>query len=290
MVSLSTKMNMALLRPPSVVGRIARHAMSRPGPATEICIPGTRILLTGASSGIGAAAAQKLAAAGAELLLVARREPELKALQETIAASGGTAHIFCADLSIADDRTQLISKVLHKYGAPDVLVNNAARSIRRDISDAVERLHDYERTMALNYFGPVHLTLGFLPGMQARGGGHIVNVSTTAALLDMAPKYSAYAASKRALGVFGKTLAIEMRRNNIDVTTLYYPLVRTPMAAPTAEYANRPSLSAQEAAEWIVHAVDQRPAEVLPRAARGYRVVTALLPETLLGHAMAQGT
>lgn len=222
--------------------------------------------------------------------MVARRRTELEALQEKIASTGGVSHWYTADLSDSDERENLIAQVIGEHGTPDVLVNNAARSIRRNIGDAVHRFHDYERTMALNYFGPVHLTLGFLPGMRRRGSGHIVNVSTTAALVGLAPRYSAYAASKRALGVFGRTLSAELGRENIHVTTLYYPLVQTPMAAPTAKYANRPSLSATEAAEWIVHAVRERPSQISPRLARGLGLVTALMPEVALAQAMVRGT
>ncbi|WP_418006002.1 SDR family NAD(P)-dependent oxidoreductase [Mycobacterium sp. PDNC021] len=265
--------------------------MSRPrsGGPVENTLPGLKIVLTGASSGIGAMAAQLLADHGAEVIMVARREPELEALQEKITQTGGVSHWYCADLSDSEARADLIERVIAEHGTPDVLVNNAARSIRRNIGDAADRFHDYERTMALNYFGPVQLTLGFLPGMRDRGFGHIVNVSTAAALIGVAPRYSAYAASKRALGVFGRTLSAELGPENIDVTTLYYPLVRTPMAAPTAKYANRPSLSATEAAEWIVHAIENRPEQISPRIARGLGLVAALVPDAVLAQAMMRG-
>ncbi|AYM44906.1 SDR family NAD(P)-dependent oxidoreductase [Mycobacteroides chelonae] len=266
--------------------------MSRPrsNGHDESSLPGLKVVLTGASSGIGEVAAQLLAALGAEVIMVARRQPELEALQQKIADTGGASHWYCADLSDASAREDLIARIIADHGTPDVLVNNAARSIRRTIGDAVDRFHDYERTMALNYFGPVQLTLGFLPGMRERGSGHIVNVSTTAALIGLAPRYSAYAASKRALGVFGRTLSAELGREKIDVTTLYYPLVRTPMAAATPKYANRPSLSATEAAEWIVHAIRKRPPQISPRLARGLGLVTALVPDTALAQAMVRGT
>ncbi|SKS66624.1 SDR family NAD(P)-dependent oxidoreductase [Mycobacteroides abscessus] len=266
--------------------------MSRPRSSghEETPLAGLKVVLTGASSGIGEMAAQLLADRGAEVIMVARRQPELEALHEKISGTGGVSHWYCADLSDSSAREDLIARIIAEHGTPDVLVNNAARSIRRKIGDAVDRFHDYERTMALNYFGPVQLTLGFLPGMRARGSGHIVNVSTTAALIGVAPRYSAYAASKRALGVFGRTLSAELGGENIDVTTLYYPLVQTPMAAPTAKYANRPSLSAAEAAEWIVHAISQRPAQISPRLARGLGLVTALVPDAALAQAMVRGT
>ncbi|MUM20939.1 SDR family NAD(P)-dependent oxidoreductase [Mycobacterium sp. CBMA271] len=282
----------AVSSPTPLINRLARHAISRPrsNGYDESPLPGLKVMLTGASSGIGEMAAQLLADQGAEVIMVARRRPELEALQEKIAGTGGVSHWYCADLSDSGAREDLITRIIAEHGTPDVLVNNAARSIRRSIGDAVGRFHDYERTMALNYFGPVQLTLGLLPGMRERGSGHIVNVSTTAALIGLAPRYSAYAASKRALGVFGRTLSAELGRENIMVTTLYYPLVRTPMAAPTPKYANRPSLSAAEAAEWIVHAIRKRPAQVSPRAARGLGFVTALVPDATLAQAMVRGT
>ncbi|MGV0625109.1 SDR family NAD(P)-dependent oxidoreductase [Mycolicibacter minnesotensis] len=243
------------------------------------------MVLTGASSGIGEMAAQQLAASGATVVLVARRQSELEALRDKINHAGGTAASFPADLSQADEREALIERITAQHGTPDVLVNNAAKSIRRSIDDSATRFHDYERTMALNYLGPVHLTLGFLPQMKQRGSGHIVNVSTMAALLSVAPRYSAYAASKKALGLFGKTLAAELSDTDIAVTTIYYPLVDTPMAAPTPEYAGRPALSAAEAAEWILHAIRTRPDAVAPRGSRTFGLLKPLIPDAVINQA-----
>ncbi|MFC7613442.1 SDR family NAD(P)-dependent oxidoreductase [Actinokineospora soli] len=135
---------------------------------------GRRVVVTGASSGIGKATALLLGARGAHVLLVARRADELAAVADTITAAGGSASAHPCDLTDTD----AVDALVKDLGSVDMLVNNAGRSIRRSVHLSVDRLHDYERTMALNYFAPLRLTLGLLPGMRARGFGRIVNVTT----------------------------------------------------------------------------------------------------------------
>lgn len=166
--------------------------------------------------------------------------------------------------------------VLAEHGAPDVLINNAGRSIRRSAIDSVDRLHDYRRTMAVNYFGPVGLMLGFLPGMKQRGSGHIINISTWGVPAGTMPKFSAYAGSKAALSIVGRSIGVESAEDGIAVSTIYFPLIRTPMIAPTAEYARLPALTSEQAASWITHAVRHRPEELMPRYARVLQRVSAI--------------
>ncbi|MGZ8177672.1 SDR family NAD(P)-dependent oxidoreductase [Williamsia sp. SKLECPSW1] len=237
---------------------------------------GATVLITGSSSGIGAEAAEKFARRGATVLLVARRVEELDEVVARIRAAGGSAHSCPADLSDTDDTARLVEQVLSEHGCPDVVVNNAGRSIRRDVLDSTDRLHDYQRTMAINYFGPVQLTLGFLPAMKERGRGHFINVSTWGIPMGAMPKFSAYAGSKAAISAFGRSVAAELRGTGITVSTVYFPLTRTPMIAPTDEYQRAPALTATEAADWLVHAAVHRELEIMPRVARFLRRVGAV--------------
>lgn len=263
--------------------RLAHLGMDRPlsfgdsplsGPGEQIA--GKQILLTGASSGVGEAAALALAADGAEMILVARGADELDRVRDTIIHRGGLASAHTADLSDEDDVRRLIDVVLAEHGTPDVLINNAGRSIRRSAIDSVDRLHDYRRTMAVNYFGPVGLMLGFLPGMKQRGSGHIVNISTWGVPAGTMPKFSAYAGSKAALSIVGRSIGVESKADGIAVSTIYFPLIRTPMIAPTSEYSRLPALSSEQAASWITHAVRRRPEELMPRYARVLQRVSAI--------------
>lgn len=263
--------------------RIAQLGLDRPltlgdsplsGPGEQI--RGKRILLTGASSGVGEAAALSLAAEGAELILVARGAEALHRVRDEVVRSGGAAFAHTADLSDEDDVRRLVVTVLTEHGTPDVLINNAGRSIRRTAIDSVDRLHDYRRTMAVNYFGPVGLMLGFLPGMKLRGSGHIINISTWGVPVGAMPKFSAYAGSKAALSIVGRSIGVESAGDGIAVSTVYFPLIRTPMIAPTAEYSKLPALTSEQAAKWITHAVQHQPDELMPRYARVLQRVSAV--------------
>ncbi|WP_084528771.1 SDR family NAD(P)-dependent oxidoreductase [Nocardia crassostreae] len=244
-----------LLNPPVPV----RHK------GVEEPVAGKRILITGASSGIGRAAARAAAAAGAEVVLVARREPELLELRDLIRASGGRAIHRACDLTDDEEVEGLLRWVREDVGTVDVLVNNAGRSIRRPLTESFDRMHDFRRTMSINYFGPVRLTIGLLPAMLESGRGHIVNVGTWTVPTGTSPRFSAYHSSKMALTGFGRCLDAELSGRGIAVTTVHYPLVHTAMSSPTPEYRRLPGLTPEEAAAWIVTAIRHRPVEVMPR-------------------------
>ena len=238
---------------------------------------GRTIVITGASSGIGEATARKLGAAGAKTLLVARGADRLAALAKEI---GEHAHVHPADLSDAEDTERLIAEVLDTHGPVDILINNAGHSIRRPVKHAVERPHDYERTMALNYFGPLRLILGFLPPMRRRRKGQIINVSSMGVQFGV-PRFSAYVASKSALDAFTDVLASEVQPYGIVCTTVHMPLVRTPMIQPSAVYRRTPALSPESGAEWVCEAVRSRPRRVdMPIGALG-EIADALAPGLL---------
>ena len=230
-------------------------------------LSGKRILLTGASSGIGEAGAERLAREGATLIVVARRQDRLDALAERITTAGGTAISIACDVSDLDAVDALVADVEKRVGGVDILINNAGRSIRRSLSESLERWHDVERTMVLNYYAPLRLIRGLAPGMLERGDGHIINVSTWGVLSEASPLFSVYNASKAALSAVSRVSETEWGPRGVHSTTLYYPLVATPMIAPTKAYEGLPALTSEEAAEWMVTAARRRPVRIAPRMA-----------------------
>ncbi|QWF85265.1 SDR family NAD(P)-dependent oxidoreductase [Amycolatopsis sp. CA-230715] len=223
-------------------------------------LAGRRILITGASTGIGRHTALRVAREGAHVLLVARRADELAALQAEIARHGGTALSYPCDLTDGDAVDALVKEVLGEHDGVDVLVNNAGRSIRRSVIDATDRLHDYERTMAVNYFAAVRLTLGLLPSMRERRDGHIVNV-TTQGLQNHTPRFSAYLASKAALDEFGVVSGRELLSHGITFSSVKLPLVSTDMTAPSERFdafGALPLMTVERAASLVHKAIVTR--------------------------------
>jgi short-subunit dehydrogenase len=239
---------------------------------------GRRILVTGASSGIGRAFALQVARAGADAVLVARRGEELERVAAECARLGGSARIHAADLSNAEESHRLAETVLREDGRVDVLVNNAGRSIRRSVVDY--KAEDLERLMAVNYLGPMALTLGLLPEMLERGDGHVVQVSSIGVQTG-APNFAAYVAAKAASDHFARSLRLELGGRGIDVTTIQLPLVRTAMLAPSRIYEAFPALDTERAARRIGWAVVKRPIRVAPRWATLLEVVHAVAPGLL---------
>ncbi|TQI94353.1 SDR family oxidoreductase [Amycolatopsis cihanbeyliensis] len=219
---------------------------------------GRTVLITGASSGIGRATALQAARRGATVLLVARRAEELDAVRGEILDAGGSAAAYPCDLTEDGAVDALVKDVLAEHGGVDMLVNNAGRSIRRSVLRSTERFHDFERTMAINYFGPVRLALGLLPSMERRRFGHIVNVTTQGLQTDT-PRFSAYLASKAALEEFGLAAGRETLSDGITFSSVRMPLVRTEMIAPTGLYRTLPSSSPERAAALVIKALEQRP-------------------------------
>lgn len=265
--------------------RIARLSLDPlPSPSTLLPgrrgepIAGKRILVTGASSGIGRAAAVRLATEGATVLAVARRADELEALATEVAGRGGTAYALPCDLTDADAIDTLTDACLDRFRGVDVLVNNAGHSIRRSAADTAERQSDHDRLMRLNYHAPVRLVLNLLEPMRAQGGGQVVNSSTWGVPGGLMPMFTAYHASKAALAAFSRSLQAEERRNGIVVTSLHFPLMRTPMIAPTKRYDDLAALEPEEAAAWFVHAVRHRPTELMPAYATMLDAVQLVSP------------
>jgi NAD(P)-dependent dehydrogenase (short-subunit alcohol dehydrogenase family) len=257
------------------LSRIARFRRRLTGDRSSP-LAGTRVLVTGASSGIGEATARAVAARGATVLLVARREAELERVRREIVAAGGDAAAYTCDLTDMEAIDRLVEVVTEEHGGVDHLVNNAGRSIRRSLALQQDRFHDFERTMAVNYFGPVRLTMGLLPGMRAQRFGHVVNIVTWGVQVK-APKFAAYIASKTALDTFARIAGRETYGDNVTFTNIRVSLVRTPMVAPTEAYDGR-GATPEQAAERVVRALEDRPVTVDVPVARIAEVLNLVAP------------
>ena len=266
-------MGLLLLTPTARLRRVVRRLTGD----TSSPLAGRVVLVTGASSGIGEATAVQAAARGAHVLLVARRADELERVRAAIAAAGGRATVYTCDLVDGDAVDALVARVLAEHGAVDYLVNNAGRSIRRSLHLSYDRFHDVERTMAVNFFGPVRLTMGLLPTMRARGFGHVVNVVTWGVQVK-APKFTAYIASKSALDSWSRSASRETYADGVTFTNMRFSLVRTPMVAPTEAYARLPAATPEQAGAKVVRALEDRPVTVNVLAGNVGQVVNVVAP------------
>jgi len=246
----------------------------------EGAVNGKVVLITGASSGIGKAAAHKIAAAGGIPLLVARNAEKLQETKDEIEAEGGTAYLYSADLADLDSVEALVEQVMSDHPAVDYLVNNAGRSIRRSVALSYDRFHDFERTMQLNYFGAIKLIVTLLPHFAEQGRGHVVNISSIGAQTSP-PRFSAYVASKAALDAWTRCAASEVVGNGVTFTTIHMPLVRTPMIGPTKIYDAFPTLSPDEAGDLICEAIRAKPKEINTRLGTFGQVAYSLAPKAV---------
>jgi NAD(P)-dependent dehydrogenase (short-subunit alcohol dehydrogenase family) len=263
----------ALLKPAPTVRSVLGAVVSRP-----VDLDGKTVILTGASSGIGESTAHLLAGHGAHVIAVARDSERLERTCAAITHAGGSAEAIPCDMTDPGRITELSTEILARFGAPDIIINNAGRSIRRTALDATERAHDYERTMAVNYFGPVRLSLALLPALREADRGHIINIGTWGTTAGVMPNFSAYHASKAALAAFGRSLGAECHDTGIAVTTIGFPLVRTPMISPTTAYDTQAALTPDQAAHWVLTAIRDRPVEVYPSYAGALRLISAISP------------
>jgi len=241
-------------------------------------VDGKTIIVTGASSGIGLTVSKYLAQAGAHVLLLARTKEKLDEVKAEIEAEGGKASVFPCDLNDMDSIDAVSKEILAAVDHIDILVNNAGRSIRRAVHESIDRFHDFERTMQLNYFGAVRLVLNVLPHMMQRKDGQIINISSIGVLAN-ATRFSAYVASKAALDAFSRCLSAEVHSHKIAITSIYMPLVRTPMIAPTKIYKYVPTLSPEEAADLIAYAIVKRPKKIATNLGRLASITYAVAPD-----------
>lgn len=240
-------------------------------------VAGKVVLVTGGSSGIGLAAAHKFAEAGATTVICGRDQDKLDEACAEARAKGYEFIAYAADIADMADCDRFVQLLIDKHGGVDFLINNAGRSIRRAIESSYDRFHDYERTMQLNYFGCLRVTMGFLPGMVAKRKGHVVNISSIGVLTN-APRFSAYVASKAALDAWTRCASSEFADQGITFTTINMPLVRTPMIAPTKIYNNVPTLSPEEAADMIAQACIFKPVRIATRLGITGQLLHALVP------------
>jgi NAD(P)-dependent dehydrogenase (short-subunit alcohol dehydrogenase family) len=240
-------------------------------------VGGKVVLVTGGSSGIGLAAAHKFAEAGAVTIICGRDQDKLDEACKEAKAKGYAFVAYAADIADMADCDRFVQLLIDNHGGVDFLINNAGRSIRRAIESSYDRFHDYERTMQLNYFGCLRVTMGLLPGMVDRHKGHVVNISSIGVLTN-APRFSAYVASKAALDAWTRCASSEFADRGITFTTINMPLVRTPMIAPTQIYKNVPTLAPEEAADMIADACISKPVRIATRLGILGEVLHALLP------------
>jgi NAD(P)-dependent dehydrogenase (short-subunit alcohol dehydrogenase family) len=246
----------------------------------EGAVNGRTVVITGASSGIGRAAAVKVAAAGGIPILVARSVDKLEEAKAEIERAGGTAYVYSCDLTDYDAIDRLVAQLFSEHPAIDVLVNNAGRSIRRSVALSYDRFHDFERTVGLNYLSPVKLMLGLLPHMRERRSGHVVNVSSIGVQTNP-PRFSAYVASKAALDAWTRVVSSETIGDGVTFTTIHMPLVRTPMIAPTKIYDSFPTISPDQAADLICEAIRAKPKQINTRLGTFGEVAYALAPKAI---------
>lgn len=241
-------------------------------------VEGRVCVITGATSGIGLATAEKLADAGAILVIGARTKEKLDEVAADLESRGASVHAYQCDFSDMAACDEFVKTVLDNHGAVDILINNAGRSIRRSLDLSFDRFHDFERTMQLNYFGSLRLIMGFAPSMLERHSGHVVNISSIGVLTN-APRFSAYVASKSALDTFSRCAAAEWSDRNVNFTTINMPLVKTPMIAPTKIYDSVPTLTPEEAADMVAHAIIYRPKRIATRLGTFAQVLHAIAPK-----------
>ena len=227
-------------------------------------VEGKVVLVTGGSSGIGKATARKMAEAGAITVTIARDQQTLDETRREFEAAGLSLITHAVDIASHEQCDALVKTLNRELGGVHILVNNAGRSIRRGIENSFDRFHDFERTMEVNYFGALRLTMGLLPGMIAKHKGQVINISSIGVLTN-APRFSAYVASKAAMDAWARCAASEFADRGIEFTTINMPLVRTPMIAPTKIYDQVPTLSPEEAADLVVEAIIHKPVRIATR-------------------------
>ncbi|WP_395639894.1 SDR family NAD(P)-dependent oxidoreductase [Pseudolysinimonas sp.] len=243
-------------------------------------VGGRLVVVTGASRGVGAETAARLALAGARVVLLARSVDSLDAVARGIRRRGGSAEVLVVDLGdpVAAERSG--DEILDRWGAPEVVVSNAGRSLRRTALDSRDRPQDVDRTIGVNYTGPAALLRRLLPAMVDAGTGHVVSIASTSVDIP-APGWSLYGASKSAMDAWLRAVALELAPSGVAVTSIRLPLVRTAMSAPTAAYAAVPSMRPVDAAKYIARAIVDRPLVLSPWWSRLASAALAVHPRLL---------
>ena len=241
-------------------------------------VRGKVVVITGGGSGIGLGIAQRVAGAGAKVVICGRTLDKLEAAKHSIEEAGGECHTYAVDLTDLNDCDKFIDQVIADHGRVDILVNNAGRSIRRAVEHSYDRFHDFERTMQLNYFSALRCTLRVLPGMSARKSGHIINISSMGVVGPPA-RFSAYVASKSALEGFTRCAETEYADRNVHFCNINMPLVRTEMIAPTKAYDYAPALTVEEAADMFVDGLVNKHSRVATGNGRLQLILNVFAPK-----------
>lgn len=243
----------------SAASRLANPAREPDPDKLRESVSGRTVLVTGASYGIGEATARKLAAAGATVLMVARSAERLEDVAAAINTGGGQAVVYPTDLSDEAAVSVLTKQINENHGPLDIIVSNAGKSLRRSLHEQYDRPHDFQRTIDVNYLGPIWLLLGLLPAMRENARGHLVNVSSVGVRVVPGPQWGAYQASKGAFDRWLRSVAPELHVDGIDVSTIYFALVRTRMIEPTPLLGRLPGLTPDEAADAVAKVIIERP-------------------------------
>lgn len=234
------------------IGAALAYPQVRLKPAiTKEHFSGKWVLVTGASHGIGRALTEKLIEAGANIFLIARSEAELQYLCDRAKQRGNRADYCAIDLRDREKLELLCQKLRETLPQLDYFFCNAGKSIHRKINDAQDRLHDYDRTIDLNYRALVALSLALLPALKASKGS-IVYSSSVSTRYPMAPGWSAYHASKSAANAWCETANSEFAPLGVCVQIAYLPLVHTAMSDVNEQYRQLPAYYPADAANILL--------------------------------------
>lgn len=209
------------------------------------------IVITGATSGIGNQLAFELSEYPVTLILTGRNEEELVSFKAKNECEDTRIHIHVADLRDPEQLEGFIRFLSEFTDGIDYFINNVGLSIHRPVLNSLDRAHDFERTMGINYFSPVKILLRILPLLIKRKG-HIINVSTINVLLSPMKHWAVYQASKAAFDTWLRSATPELKEQGVSVSTIYLSLVRTPMIKPTKTYAKMPAMSTEQATHEIL--------------------------------------
>jgi NAD(P)-dependent dehydrogenase (short-subunit alcohol dehydrogenase family) len=181
-------------------------------------ISGKIVIITGASEGIGRAAAKQFAAGGATVVLVARSADKVNALAEELGRLGQEAFPLPCDMRDREAVYQMVDQTFKKYGRIDILINNAGQSAAGTVADV--NPEDFRQIVELNVYGPVYAIQAAVPKMRLGGGGLIINISSMVSKMRI-PGLGAYAATKAALNILSDTARVELAADKIRVITMY---------------------------------------------------------------------
>ena len=201
---------------------LAVRALSRK--LTAYDFSGKVVLITGGSRGLGLVMARQLAEEGARLILCARDEDELENARMELAGKGADVMVYKCDVTVEEEVNRMISTVQNEFGPIDVLINNAGVIQAGPVTEMTKR--EFEEAINIYFWAPVFTTLAVLPGMQARGGGRILNIASIGGKMSV-PHLIPYCAGKFALVGLSEGLRAELSKYNISVTTANPGLIQT---------------------------------------------------------------